>query len=138
MRLSYRNERVNPDNVPGLDELDPKSVDRVLKEGRVVDIPQGWTPIRAHEPADEAYLVVDGCVEVVRDGDLVARVGRGEFIGEMGLVDGALRSARVTVTEPVVAVAWPRADFQKLRSELDDFDRLVKRTAAERHLDQES
>jgi signal-transduction protein with cAMP-binding, CBS, and nucleotidyltransferase domain len=132
MRLRSKDERLNPSNVPGLAQLDAKTVDKLLAAGRLVHIAQGWTPIRANEPADEAYLVLEGCVEVVADDEPLADVCRGEFFGEMGLVDHSLRNARITVVEPVLAVAWPRADFQQLRQDLPDFDELVSATARQR------
>jgi CRP-like cAMP-binding protein len=132
MRLRTKDERLNPKNVPGLARLDPESVTGVLKSGRLVHIPDGWTPIHAGEPADEAYLVLEGCVEVVDGDETLADVCRGEFFGEMGLVDRSLRNARVTVVEPVLAVAWPKEDFQQLREEFQDFDELVSETTRRR------
>ncbi len=132
MRLRSKDERLDPENVPGLAELDPETVKHVLQVGRVVHIPQGWTPIRAHEPADEAYLVLEGCVEVVDGDETLADVCRGEVFGEMALVHHSLRSARVTVVDPVLALAWPRADFQQLRADFADFDELVSTVARAR------
>ena len=132
MRLRSKDERLNPANVPGLARLDSTTVKNLLTSGRLVHIPQGWTPIRAHEPADEAYLVLEGCVEVVDGDETLADVCRGEFFGEMALVDHSLRNARITVVDPVLAVAWPRKDFQQLREDFPDFDELVSETAHQR------
>ena len=82
--------------------------------------------------ADEAYLILEGCVEVVDGDQTLADVCRGEFFGEMGLVDRSLRNARVTVVEPVLAVAWPKDDFQQLRADFQDFDELVSETTRRR------
>jgi CRP/FNR family cyclic AMP-dependent transcriptional regulator len=132
MRLRSKDERLNPKNLPGLASLESATVDKLLQAGRLVHIAEGWTPIRANEPADEAYLVLEGCVEVVAGEETLADVCRGEFFGEMGLVDHALRNARITVVEPVLALAWPRQDFQQLREDVPDFDALVRETAARR------
>lgn len=132
MRLRSKDERLNPTNVPGLARLEAKTVDKVLKSGRLVHIAEGWTPIRANEPADEAYLVLEGCVEVVSGDETLADVCRGEFFGEMALVDHTLRNARITVVDPVLALAWPRQDFQQLREDFADFDALVSETAHQR------
>jgi CRP/FNR family cyclic AMP-dependent transcriptional regulator len=132
MRLRTKDERLNPSNVPGLARLGSATVDRLLKAGRLVHIPAGWTPIRANEPADEAYLVLEGCVEVVAGEETLADVCRGEFFGEMALVDHSLRNARITVVDPVLALAWPRQDFQQLRQDFPDFDALVSDTAHRR------
>lgn len=132
MRLRTKDERLNPTNVPGLAQLDTKTVGQLLKSGRLVHIAKDWTPIRANEPADEAYLVLEGCVEVVAGETVLADVCRGEFFGEMGLVDHSLRNARITVVDPVLALAWPREDFQRLRADFPDFDALVSETAHRR------
>jgi len=125
----FRSDAAEPQQVPGLVTLARESVKRLLEAGRLVHIPSGWTPIHDSVPSDKAYLILEGAMEVVNDDKVIARVGVGAFVGEMGLVDHSLRSARVTVTDPVLAIAWPKADFQALRQELSHFDELVTGTA---------
>jgi CRP-like cAMP-binding protein len=110
-------------------------VERLLEAGRLVHIPKGWTPIHDSVPSDKAYLILEGTVEVVDGDEVIAHVGVGAFVGEMGLVDHALRSARVTATDAVLAIAWPKKDFQELRQEFSDFDELVSSTARTRILE---
>lgn len=124
--------------VPGVAALAPDEVQRLIDLGRLVHIPVGWSPIRANEPADKAYLLLEGSVEAVDGSTVLAELGAGEFVGEMGLVGRTLRTARVTVTKPVLAIAWPREDFQRLREEIPDFDRLVTETTDRRREENES
>ena len=42
------------------------------------------------------FIVLEGQVEVYRDFDHVADLGPGEFFGEMGVIEGGKRNARVT------------------------------------------
>ena len=132
MQIRSRDEREDTQQVPGLARLAPESVEHLLKVGRLVHIPKGWTPIQDKVPSDKAYLILEGTMEVVDGGEVIARLGVGAFVGEMGLVDHALRSARVTVTDPVLAIAWPKEDFQEARQKLPDFDELVSATARSR------
>ncbi len=46
------------------------------------------------------YLVLDGTVEVRADGKTLSKLGRGQFFGEMSLVDDQPRSADVVAVEP--------------------------------------
>ena len=46
------------------------------------------------------FIVVDGQVRVVRDGTTVARLGPGEFFGELSVLDGGPRVAQVAAEEP--------------------------------------
>jgi CRP-like cAMP-binding protein len=135
MRIRSRDEHADREPVPGLAALAPESVERLLEAGRLVHIPKGWTPIHDRVPSDQAYLILEGTMEVVDDKEVIAHVGVGAFVGEMGLVDHSLRSARVTATEPVLAIAWPKKDFQELRQECPDFDELVSTTARTRILE---
>jgi len=121
-------------DLPGLESLEPSERDRVLEVGRVVHIPGGWSAIHDREPADEAYLVLEGTMRVDSDGEHVADIGPGSFAGEMGLVDRKLRNARVTTVGDVTALAFPRADFQSLRTEVSSFDDVVTRSTQERHV----
>jgi CRP/FNR family transcriptional regulator, cyclic AMP receptor protein len=49
--------------------------------------------------ADEAYVVVSGAINVVRNGRKVATLGPGEVVGEMSLLDGEARSADIVAAE---------------------------------------
>ena len=137
MKSRPADEREYDQQVPGLAALAPETVERLLEAGRLVHIPKGWTPIHDSVPSDKAYLILEGTMEVITGDEVIARVGVGAFVGEIGLVDHSLRSARVTTTSPALAIAWPEEDFQKLRNEFADFDELVSSTAKARILENE-
>ena len=50
------------------------------------------------------YLILSGAAEVVREGEFVAKLGVGDFFGEMALLDGEPRSADVVATEDTVCL----------------------------------
>jgi len=54
------------------------------------------------------FVVLDGEVEILRDFEHVAHLGPGDFFGEMGLVSGDRRNARV-VARSRCRVAWVMA-----------------------------
>ncbi|SDR75033.1 Cyclic nucleotide-binding domain-containing protein [Nocardioides scoriae] len=129
-----------PDVTPRLSELPVigtlpaetlKDLERV---GRLVRIPAGWSPVHELEPADKAYVVLVGQLEVTQGDSPIATIGPGSLAGEMGLVDHRLRNARLVAVHPVTVLAWPRADFQRLRHAHQDFDLLVRHTTQERHV----
>ena len=98
-------------DVPGPDRLDPTERRRVTELGRRVSVPDGWSMVRQGEPADEAWLVLDGTVRVVADGRHVADVGPGGFTGEMGLVDRRLRREIPAFDDVVTeSTAWRHAE----------------------------
>jgi predicted acylesterase/phospholipase RssA/CRP-like cAMP-binding protein len=85
----------------------------------------GWRRLEAGEVlfhqgdlADAAYFVVGGrvSVHVVDDGEerLVAELGRGEVVGELGLLDRAPRSATVRAVRDTTLASFSSATFEEL------------------------
>jgi CRP/FNR family transcriptional regulator, cyclic AMP receptor protein len=71
------------------------------------------------DPGDALFIVASGAVKVVvpsEDGDeaILATLRRGDFLGELALLDGAPRSASAIALEPTVALALPRDQFRSL------------------------
>lgn len=60
------------------------------------------------------FVIVDGRVEVVKEGAVVAVLGRNECFGEMAVLDMTVRSATIRVREDVVLFRIGREDFQDL------------------------
>jgi CRP-like cAMP-binding protein len=70
-----------------------------------------------------AYVIVSGEAAVSVDGNTVGKIGPGEMVGEMGLIDGGLRAATVTAdTDMDVYVIEPG----RFRALLDDVPTLTK------------
>jgi len=77
-------------------------------------------------PGDFVYLLVSGTAEVQRDDGIVAKLQRGDLVGESALVTGEPRNATVTVRMPVTAVCFDRHQFARICSELPKLDGLSK------------
>ena len=72
----------------------------------------GETIIREGEAGEEFFLISDGEVDVVRADHEVARLGRGEFFGEVALISGEPRNATIIATEPLDTFVLGKSDFQ--------------------------
>lgn len=72
------------------------------------------TIVRAGEPGQSLYVVLDGEVSVRRPGlsDLVLSMG--SFFGEIALLDGGPRSATVVANGPVLCLTISQPQFLKL------------------------
>ena len=57
------------------------------------------------------FIIVEGNVDVHRAGHLIAKLGPGEFFGEIALLDPGPRSATVTTTTELLAVELSRKAF---------------------------
>ena len=81
-------------------------------------------------PGDDLYLVAKGRVNITRrtkDGcDLrLAVLHPGDFFGELGLLDGRPRSARVIAAEACTVYALDRASFERIVQESHPFYRAA-------------
>ena len=71
--------------------------------------PPGLTILEQGEPASGLYLVLTGEVDVIRDADdgsqhRLARLGPGEFFGELAVASGGVRSANVVAVDAVTCL----------------------------------
>lgn len=90
----------------GLSEKELKHIVELSKERR---FESGDVIVRKGDSGVGFYLVLDGTVEVRADGRALSKLGRGQFFGEMSLVDDQPRSADVVALEPstcLVLTAW--------------------------------
>lgn len=66
------------------------------------------------DEGDAFYLLLDGRVDVTRGGVEVRMMERGDFIGEISLIDGGPRTATATAIGPVLALVIRRDAFLDL------------------------
>jgi CRP-like cAMP-binding protein len=89
------------------------------------------------DPGDSLFIVASGAVKVVVPSDegdeaILATIRRGDFLGELALLDGAPRSASAIALEPTETLALPRVRFSALvASEPAIRDALLSSLAAE-------
>ncbi len=72
------------------------------------------------DPGDSLYIVESGAVKIVlpspegEDGAIIATLGRGDFFGELALLDGSPHSATAVAAEPTNALVLQREPFEQL------------------------
>ena len=117
----------------GLDRQDLKAIMKVSKQQ---DFQSGETIVKKGDEGTGLYLVLEGEVEVKSNGKTLARLGPGNFFGEMSIIDTQPRSADVISVEPSRALALSAWAFKSLLSErpriavkmLQEFARRLRNT----------
>ncbi len=89
-----------------------------------IDLRQGKVLTRQGAPGREFFVLLEGTVDVVRDGKKINELGAGQFFGELALVSNIPRTATVTATSPIRALVIVDRDFRRLLK--DDVTVAVK------------
>lgn len=124
-----------PDRLERLNRLEALSnadLKKVVAAGRHVHLPADWALIQEMTPADKAFLIVDGEVSVRRHGVEIARLGPGDVIGEMAIVQHRLRSASVVSVTPLEVIHFTSDAITDLVDEVPAFAEAIRATAEER------
>lgn len=95
-------------DVPLFCETSKKQRRTLAKLGKIIDWKPGSTPIKQGSRGAAFFLILEGEVEVVRDGRAVARLADGDFVGEMALLDDAPRNADVNAVTATRVFAFGR------------------------------
>ncbi len=103
-------------SVPLFASLDDEAARSLRKLLQVRHAPRGSRLFRAGEAGDAMYLLEDGRVRIHfqdADGDDVtlAELARGDFFGEMAILDGKPRSADATIIEDARLAVLSREHF---------------------------
>lgn len=77
-----------------------------------VAFPAAHVIARQGEIGTGFFVVIDGMVRVVRDGVVLARLGPGDFFGELSVLDGRPRNAMVATESATTCLAIASWDFE--------------------------
>ena len=97
-----------------------------------VDFPANHVIARQGEIGTGFFVVIEGAVRVVRDGELVARLGHGEFFGELSVLDRMPRNASVIADTATSCLALASWDFDKILLEQPALTLTILRGVARR------
>jgi EmrB/QacA subfamily drug resistance transporter len=118
--------------LPLVSELPERDQSRLARAARPRHLNAGEWLFREGAEVDGIYAVRAGRLEVVRDGTVVAVHGRGELIGELGILTGGPRAASVRARRDSELVFIPKADVESVLSAGPHLALAVSRRLASR------
>ena len=110
--------------VPLFSGCSKKELRQIASIADEIDFRPGKMLIRQGAPGREFFVLLEGTVDIVRDGKKIIELGAGEFFGELALLSNIPRTATVTTTSPVRALVVVDRDFRRLLK--DDVNVAVK------------
>lgn len=78
----------------------------------------------------EFMAIEEGEAEVVRNGEHVARLGPGEFFGEIGVLERTLRTASVVATTPMRLLTLSQWDLKRVGGAIDEIRATLEQRQA--------
>jgi CRP/FNR family cyclic AMP-dependent transcriptional regulator len=118
--------------VPLFSRLDDRSLEEVARLADEVDIRPEQVLMREGRSGHEFFLILRGTVRVERAGELLNVCGRGDFLGEIALVDGGPRTATAIAQDEVRALVVGHREFHSLMDQFPALRLRVLEALAER------
>jgi cAMP-dependent protein kinase regulator len=119
-------------SIPLFESL-PGAARRVIAQhADEIDVPEGTELARQGEFAYEFFVIEDGTAEVLRDGEHVADLGPGDFLGEMGIIGKVVRNATVVTTSPARVIVMTSQAFRSMARSNADVASSIKAAVEER------
>jgi CRP-like cAMP-binding protein len=98
--------------------LTPDQLARVFRSGNVVRHEAGETLTEEGAHGHRFHLILEGSADVDRGGHSIDTLGRGDFVGEIGLLGGGTSTATVRCTSPTTCLTiWRERFWELLESE---------------------
>jgi CRP-like cAMP-binding protein len=122
--------------VPMFAEIEPAKLKLLAFMSERVGFDPGKPLMRQGDPADAAYLIIDGHAEVVLETSggpvIVATLGANEFVGDMGILGNVPRTATVRAKDRVIALRISKEPFMRMVREFPSMAVAIMQELAER------
>jgi CRP/FNR family transcriptional regulator, cyclic AMP receptor protein len=104
----------------------------VAQQADEVDIEPGRKLVREGEFAYEFFAIEEGTADVRRGDQYLAELGPGDFFGEMGLIEDAVRNASVTATSPMRVLVLTGSAFRHIDREHPEVSKQIRKAIEQR------
>jgi CRP/FNR family transcriptional regulator, cyclic AMP receptor protein len=118
--------------IPLLSACSTRELQQVARAADEIEVEAGAILMQQDTRAREAFVIMEGHAEVVRDGKVVATVGPGDCVGELGLLDNEPRNATVVARQPMRLLVLSSQAFSALLEDAPAMTRKLLRNLAGR------
>jgi hypothetical protein len=123
--------------VPLFEQLEGRELELVMRSASEIRVEEGETVVRRWHGTRRFYAILDGGVEIQRDGESLAKLDAGQFFGELAALDwgagfGYVRTATVVATADARLLVLPPAALTELVRASPEVERQIRAAARER------
>jgi CRP-like cAMP-binding protein len=112
-----------------LGDLSQPTLDRLLGIVQIQEVPAHSNLYREQDPPNNAYVILDGHVELSDPSDsgrVFERLGRQDVFGRMSFVSGMPRATEANTSDDTKLLVIPRAEFMDLLADCDELRELLQ------------
>ena len=133
MRLFRQDTKVEAlKRIPLFEDLSRRELVDLARLSEDVEVPEGKVLCKEGDLGHEFFVIIEGEAEVTRRGKHLATDGRGEFFGEISLLEKSRRVATVTAKTPLRFFVLTGHDFRHLLDQNPKVERKVLHALARR------
>ena len=118
--------------VPLFSRCSKASLEEIGAIADEIDLPDGRELTREGERGREFFVLVQGEVDVTKEGNHVRTLSDGDFFGEIALISDEARTATVTAKGPIRVLVITDRAFKTLVERSPGIDAEVREAVAER------
>jgi CRP/FNR family cyclic AMP-dependent transcriptional regulator len=128
-----RNQKVELiKRVPLFARCSKRDLEKIAGIADEIDLREGKVLMREGGRGSEFFILLEGGVDVEKDGRRINTLGPGDFFGEIALISRSPRTATVTTTSPVLALVITDRSFRRLLEETPEVQLKVLEALAAR------
>ena len=136
MKLFSQDKKVESlKRAPLFADLSRKELVQLARLSDDVEVPAGRVLCKEGDRGREFFVLVEGEVDVARNGRKVAALGPGDFVGEISLLEQTPRTATVIAKTPLRFFVLTPKEFQQVLDENPSVERKILRALARRVLE---
>jgi CRP-like cAMP-binding protein len=108
--------------IPLFSELSDTEANRLAAFATETSVADGQILMKEGDYAVELIAIEEGTADVIKGGTVIASLGPGDLIGEMGLLSRELRNADVIATSPMRVMKLTHWEIRRMSQ--DTLDRI--------------
>ena len=110
--------------IPIFSELSDEEAHRLSAYATEQSVADGQILMKQGDYSVELIAIEEGSADVIRDGEKIASLGKGDLIGEMGLFERRPRNADVIATSPMRVLKLTHWEIRRMSE--DTVERIRK------------
>ena len=114
---------MDPDRLktlPLFSSLSDKALDTVSVFASETSVSTGKLLVHEGDYSYDLIVIETGTADVIKGGEVIASLGPGDVLGEMGMLSGGKRTADVIATSPMRLITLSKWDFKRISTEIND------------------